>query len=52
MYSVFDQDMIEMEIVTSIAKTKRGFAPTVPLAEIVNTIYISSKRGCNGTSWS
>ncbi len=45
MYSVLDKDMIEMEIVPFIPKTKRGFAPTVPLAEIVNAILYKLKTG-------
>lgn len=38
MCSVLDNDMIEMEIVPFIPKTKRGFVPTVPLCEMVNAI--------------
>ncbi|MGC1515841.1 MAG: IS5/IS1182 family transposase, partial [Maribacter sp.] len=45
MYSVLDKDMIEMEIVPYIPKTKRGFAPTVPVAEIVNAILYKLKTG-------
>ena len=45
MYSVLDKDMIEMEIVPFIPKTKRGFPPTVPVAEIVNAILYKLKTG-------
>ena len=45
MYSVLDKDMIEMEIVPYIPKTKRGFSPTVPLSEIVNAILYKLKTG-------
>lgn len=45
MYSVLDKDMIEMEIVPIIPRTKRGFQPTVPLAEIVNAILYKLKTG-------
>ena len=45
MYSVLDKDMIEMEIVPFIPKTKRGFAPTVPMVEIVNAILYKLKTG-------
>jgi transposase len=45
MYSVLDKDMIEMEIVPFIPKTKRGFVPTVPVAEIVNAILYKLKTG-------
>jgi transposase len=45
MYSVLDKDMIEMEIVPIIPRTKRGFRPTAPLAEIVNAILYKLKTG-------
>ncbi|MEC3964803.1 IS5 family transposase [Flagellimonas halotolerans] len=45
MYSVLDKDMIEMEIVPFIPRTKRGFPPTVPLGEIVNAILYKLKTG-------
>ena len=45
MYSVLDKDMIEMEIVPFIPKTKRGFPPTVPVGEIVNAILYKLKTG-------
>lgn len=45
MYSVLDKDMIEIEIVPFIPRTKRGFAPTVPIAEIVNAILYKLKTG-------
>ncbi len=45
MYSVLDKDMIEMEIVPFIPRTKRGFPPTVPVAEIVNAILYKLKTG-------
>ena len=45
MYSVLDKDMIEMEIVPFIPRTKRGFPPTVPLTEIVNAILYKLKTG-------
>lgn len=38
MYSVLDKDMIGKEIVPFIPLGKRGFAPTAPLADIVNAI--------------
>lgn len=45
MYSVLDKDMIEKEIIPFIPKPKRGFAPTVPLVEIVNAILYKLKTG-------
>ncbi len=45
MYSVLDKDMIEMEIVPYIHRTKRSFPPTVPLAEIVNAIPYKLRSG-------
>lgn len=45
MYSVLDKDTIEMEIVSLLPKTKRGFPPTVPLVEIVNAILYKLKTG-------
>ena len=45
MYTVLDKDMIEMEIVPLIPKTKRGFPPTVPLVEIINAILYKLKTG-------
>lgn len=45
MYTVLDKDTIEMEIVPLIPKTKRGFPPTVPLAEIINAILYKLKTG-------
>lgn len=45
MYSVLDKDMIEMEIVPIIPRTKRGFPPTVPVSEIVNAILYKLKTG-------
>ena len=45
MYTVLDKDTIEMEIVTLIPKTKRGFPPTVPLVELVNAILYKLKTG-------
>ena len=45
MYTVLDKDTIEMEIVPYLPKTKRGFPPTVPLAEIVNAILYKLKTG-------
>ena len=45
MYSVLDKDMIEMEIVPLIPKTKRGFPPTVPIGEIINAILYKLKTG-------
>ena len=38
MYKILDKDTIEMEIVPYIPNGKRGFAPTVPLVEIINSI--------------
>jgi len=45
MYSVLDKDMIEMEIVPFISRTKRGFPPTVPVAKIVNAFLYKLKTG-------
>lgn len=45
MYTVLDKDMIELEIVPYLATRKRGFSPTVPLAEIVNAILYKLKTG-------
>ena len=45
MYSVLDKDMIEMEIVPIIPRTKRGFQPTAPLVEIVNAVPYKLKTG-------
>lgn len=45
MYTVLDKDTIEMQIVPLIPKTKRGFPPTVPLAEIINAILYKLKTG-------
>ena len=45
MYSVLDKDIIEMEIIPHIPKTKRGFPPTVPLVEIINAILYKLKTG-------
>ncbi|SFW63879.1 Putative transposase of IS4/5 family [Sinomicrobium oceani] len=45
MYSVLDKDTIALEIVPYIPKTNRGFAPTVPLVEIVNAILYKLKTG-------
>ncbi len=43
MYSVLDKDMIEIEIVSYIPKTKRGFSPKVALAEIVKAVLYKLK---------
>lgn len=45
MYTVFDKDMIEMEIMSIIPRTKGGFRTTVPVAEIVNAILYKLKTG-------
>ena len=45
MYTVLDKDIIEMEIVPFIPKTKRGFPPTVPLVELINAILYKLKTG-------
>lgn len=45
MYIVLDKDIIEFEIVPYIPKTKRGFPPSVSLAEIVNAILYNLKTG-------
>ena len=45
MYTILDKDTIEMEIVPLIPKTKRGFPPTVSLAEIINAILYKLKTG-------
>ena len=44
-YPVLDKDIIEMEIVAHIPLPKRGFAPTVPLVELVNAILYKLKTG-------
>lgn len=45
MYSVLDKYTIEMEIIPHIPASQRGFAPTVPLAEIINSILYKLKTG-------
>src|SRR5680860_770452 len=45
MYKVLDKDIIEMEIVLYLPKTKRGFKPKAPLYEIVNAILYKLKTG-------
>lgn len=45
MYTVLDKDTIEMEIVPLIPRARRGFPPTVPLAEIINAILYKLKTG-------
>lgn len=45
MYKVLDKDIIEMEIVPYIPLPKRGFAPRVPLSEIVNAVLYKMKTG-------
>ena len=45
MYQVLDKDMIELEIVPYLPKTKRGFKPKAPLHEIVNAILYKLKTG-------
>lgn len=45
MYQVLDKDIIEMEIVPNLPIQKRGFAPTVPLADIINSILYKLKTG-------
>jgi transposase len=45
MYEVLDKDTIEMEIIPYIPKPKRGFAPTVPLSELINCILYKLKTG-------
>lgn len=45
MYKVLDKDIIEMEIVPYLPKTKRGFKPKAPLYEIVNAILYKLKTG-------
>lgn len=45
MYKVLDKDMIEMEIVPYLPRTKRGFKPKAPLYEIVNAILYKLKTG-------
>lgn len=45
MYTVLDKDTIEMEIVPYIPGPKRGFAPTVPLAEVIDAILYKLKTG-------
>jgi len=44
-YKVLDKDMIEMEIVPYLPRTKRGFKPKAPLYEIVNAILYKLKTG-------
>lgn len=45
MYQVLDKDMIELEIVPYLPKTKRGFKPKAPLHEIVNAVLYNLKTG-------
>ena len=45
MYNVLDKDTIEMEIVPYIPHPKRGFPPTVPMAEIINALLYKLKTG-------
>lgn len=45
MYKVLDKYTIEKEIVVHLAKNKRGFSPTVPVAEIINAILYKLKTG-------
>ena len=45
MYKMLDKDTIEIEIVPYIPNGKRGFAPTVPLVEIINSILYKLKTG-------
>lgn len=45
MYQVLDKDTIEMEIIPYLPKPKRGFAPTVPLEELINCILYKLKTG-------
>ncbi len=45
MHSILDKDMIEMEIVPFIPKTKRCFTPNVSISEIVSAILPKLKTG-------
>lgn len=45
MYFILDKDMIEESIVAHLPGPSRGFAPTVPLVEIVNAILYKLKAG-------
>tara|TARA_R110000868_G_scaffold195442_3_gene441112 strand:- start:1940 stop:2155 length:216 start_codon:yes stop_codon:yes gene_type:complete len=45
MYQVLGKDMIELEIVPYLPKTKRGFKPKEPLYWIINTILYKLKTG-------
>lgn len=45
MYCVLDKDTIEMEIIPHLPASQRGFPPTVPLVEIVNSILYKLKTG-------
>lgn len=45
MYKVLDKDIIEVEIVPYLPRTKRGFKPKAPLYEIVNAILFKLKTG-------
>jgi transposase len=45
MYYILDKDMIEESIVAHLPVPSRGFAPTVPMAEIVNAILYKLKAG-------
>ncbi|OEJ98514.1 hypothetical protein A8C32_04690 [Flavivirga aquatica] len=45
MYQVLDKDMIELEIVTYLTETKRGFKPKTLLCKIVNAILYKLKTG-------
>jgi len=45
MYSVLDKYTIEEEIIPYLPTSKRGFAPTVSLVEIINCIFYKLKTG-------
>lgn len=45
MYFILDKDMIEDSIVAHLPCSRRGFAPTVCLSEIVNAILYKLKTG-------
>ncbi len=45
MYYVLSKDTIEEEIIPNLPKGKRGFKPTVPLAEIISCILYKLKTG-------
>ena len=45
MYQVLSKDILELEIVSYLPETKRGFRPNTPLYEIINAILYKLKTG-------